>query len=96
MVNKAPQLALLERACLAIIAGEIHTNKECIFSGTPMMVFPICADQPENPRRIQYHGLGLVGDIQDVTVQKITNSIETIENNSSLQQQVEAWSRKFK
>lgn len=96
IVNKAPQLALLERACLAIIAGGIHTIKECIFSGTPMIVFPICADQPENARRIQYHRLGLVGDIQDVTVQKITNFIETIENNSSLQQQVEAWGKKFR
>ncbi|MBC1236252.1 MULTISPECIES: glycosyltransferase [Nostoc] len=96
IVNKAPQLALLERACLAIIAGGIHTIKECIFSGTPMIVFPICADQPENAKRIHYHGLGLVGDIQDVTVQKITNFIETIESNSSLQQQVEAWGKKIR
>jgi zeaxanthin glucosyltransferase len=96
IVNKAPQLALLERACLAIIAGGIHTIKECIFSGTPMIVFPICADQPENAKRIQYHGLGLVGDIQDLTVQKITNFIETIENNSSLQQRVETWGNKFR
>jgi hypothetical protein len=37
-----------------------------------------------------------VGDIQDVTVQKITNFIETIESNSSWQQQVEAWGKKFR
>ncbi|WP_339384048.1 glycosyltransferase [Fischerella sp. FACHB-380] len=96
IVNKAPQLALLEQACLAIIAGGIHTIKECIFSGTPMIVFPICADQPENAKRIQYHGLGLVGNIQDVSVQQITNLIETIENDSLLQQRVATWGNNFR
>ena len=44
IVNKAPQLALLEKASLAIIQAGAHTIKECIFFGVPMIVSPVIAD----------------------------------------------------
>jgi UDP:flavonoid glycosyltransferase YjiC (YdhE family) len=95
IVNKAPQLALLEKASIAIIAGGIHTVKECIFCGVPMIVFPICVDQPTNADRVKYHGLGVVGNINKASVNTIVDLVETIENDLLLQQQVERWSKKF-
>ncbi len=95
IVKKAPQLALLEKASIAIIAGGIHTVKECIFCGVPMIVFPICVDQPTNADRIKYHGLGVVGNINKASVNTIVDLVETIENDLLLQDRVKVWSKNF-
>jgi UDP:flavonoid glycosyltransferase YjiC (YdhE family) len=95
IVNKAPQLALLEKASMAIIAGGIHTVKECIFCGVPMIVFPICVDQPTNADRVKYHGLGVVGNIKNASVNTIVDLVETIENDLLLQERVKLWSKNF-
>jgi zeaxanthin glucosyltransferase len=96
VVNKAPQLALIQNASIAIIAGGIHTIKECIFFGVPMIVFPVWADQPGNAARIKYHELGVVADIKNTSVNLIIDLVETIENDFLLQQRVKAWGEKFK
>ncbi|MEH2405954.1 glycosyltransferase [Nostoc sp.] len=96
IVNKAPQLALLEKASLAIINGGVRTIKECIYWGVPMIVFPISADQPENAERIEYHGLGVVGDIKNTSVTLIRDLVEQIENDFLLKQRLETWKNKFR
>ncbi|MEH2150100.1 nucleotide disphospho-sugar-binding domain-containing protein [Nostoc sp.] len=96
IVNRAPQLALLEKASLAIIHGGVRTIKECIFFGVPMIVFPMSADQPENAERIEYHRLGLVGNIKNTSANLIMDSIEKIENDFLLKQRLEAWKKKFR
>ncbi len=96
IINRAPQLALLEKASLAIIQGGAHTVKECIFFGVPMIVFPVIADQPANAERIKYHGLGVVGDIKNTSVTLIIDLVEKIENDFLLKQRVEAWKNKFR
>ncbi|MEH2238937.1 glycosyltransferase [Nostoc sp.] len=96
IINRAPQLALLEKASLAIIQGGAHTVKECIFFGVPMIVFPVIADQPANAERIKYHGLGLVGDIKNTSVSLIMDLVEKIENDFLLKQRLETWKNKFR
>jgi UDP:flavonoid glycosyltransferase YjiC (YdhE family) len=96
IANRAPQLALLENASLAIIHGGVRTIKECIFFGVPMIVFPISADQPENAERIEYHGLGVVGDIKNTSISLIIDLLEKIENDFLLKQRVETWKNKFR
>ncbi|MCW5312689.1 UDP-glucuronosyltransferase-like glycosyl transferase [Nostoc sp. KVJ3] len=95
IVNKAPQLALLNKASIAIIAGGINTIKECIFCGVPMIVFPIWADQPDNAERIEHHGLGVVADVKNTSASLIVDLIETIENDLLLKQRVKGWGEKF-
>jgi zeaxanthin glucosyltransferase len=95
VVNKAPQLALLKKASIAIIAGGINTIKECIFCGVPMIVFPIWADQPDNAERIEYHGLGLVADVKNTSANIIVDLIETIENDLLLKQKLKVWGENF-
>ncbi|MEH2060562.1 MAG: nucleotide disphospho-sugar-binding domain-containing protein [Nostoc sp.] len=95
VVNKAPQLALLNKASIAIIAGGINTIKECIFCGVPMIVFPVWADQPDNAERIEYHGLGLVADVKNTSANIIVNLIEKIENDLLLKQRLKLWGEKF-
>lgn len=96
VVNKAPQLALLEKASIAIIAGGINTIKECIFWGVPMIVFPVWADQPDNAERVKYHGLGVVGDVKNTSASLIVDLVETIENDFLLKQRVKVWGDKFR
>lgn len=95
VVKKAPQLGLLNKASMAIIAGGINTIKECIFCGVPMIVFPVWADQPENAERIEYHGLGIVADAKNTSANAIVNLIETIENDLLLKHRVKVWAEKF-
>ncbi|MEJ6480720.1 nucleotide disphospho-sugar-binding domain-containing protein [Nostoc punctiforme UO1] len=96
IVNRAPQLALLEKASLAIIHGGVRTIKECIFFGVPMIVFPVSSDQPENAERVEYHKLGVVGNIENTSANLIMDSIERIENDFFLKQRLEAWKKKFR
>jgi zeaxanthin glucosyltransferase len=63
----APQLDLLDRAALAVTHGGLGTVKECIVRGVPMVVFPIDHDQPDNARRVVYHGLGASGNLRSVS-----------------------------
>ncbi|MBP5972955.1 UDP-glucuronosyltransferase-like glycosyl transferase [Brasilonema sp. CT11] len=96
IVNRAPQLALLEKASLAIINGGIRTLKECIYWGVPMIVFPISADQPENAEIVKYHGLGVVGDIKNTSVSLIIDLVDKIENNCFFKPRLETLKQKFR
>jgi UDP:flavonoid glycosyltransferase YjiC (YdhE family) len=90
VVKSAPQLALLKRAALMITHGGLNTIKECILSGVPMIVFPMQRDQPRNAARVAYHGLGLVGNLQFVTVEQATALIEQVEQAPAFREKVEA------
>ena len=59
----APQLEILMNADCAIHHGGISTVNECITTGVPMVVYPFdFMDQPGNGARIEFHGIGEVGD----------------------------------
>ena len=96
VVNWAPQLELLKRASMMITHGGLGTLKECIFFSVPMIVFPAQYDQPQNAARIVYHGLGLRGDLSDISAEKISSMIDHINNDASLRARVESMSRVFK
>lgn len=93
--NKVPQLALLNKSHLAIIAGGIHTVKECIFFGVPMIVFPVWADQFDNADRVNHHQLGLVADIYKVSVNEMADLIDKI-SSSSFKHNLEKWKCRFR
>jgi len=62
-VERAPQLSALKRARVMITHGGLNSVKECIANGVPMLVFPLDVDQPGNAARVEYHGIGLRGDV---------------------------------
>jgi zeaxanthin glucosyltransferase len=94
--DKLPQLKILERSSMAIIAGGIHTVKECIFFGVPMIVFPVWADQFENAERVSYHGLGLVGNAEEVSSTYLKKLIFSLENGSNIHENMGLWKQKFR
>lgn len=71
-----PQLAVLDRASLAITHGGLGSVKECIVRGVPMVIFPFINDQPDNARRIVHHRLGTAGDLRETSAAGLLALVE--------------------
>jgi MGT family glycosyltransferase len=97
IVNQAPQLSLLKRAVMMITSAGSSTVKECIFFGVPMIVFPFQTNnQMAVASRINYHKLGLVGDLQKVSVDRIISLIDKLECDQELIGRVKKMSDTFR
>lgn len=59
LVQRFPQLRVLEKAAVMITHGGINSIKECIFFRVPMVVIPLTFDQPGAAARVVFHGLGV-------------------------------------
>ncbi len=96
LVPSAPQLELLKRCTLMITHGGLNTIKECVFFGVPMIVFPVKRDQPRNAARVAYHGLGVMGNIQHISVDQVRLLVDKVEKNASFKAKAEAMSKIFR
>jgi UDP:flavonoid glycosyltransferase YjiC (YdhE family) len=82
LVERAPQLALLRKASLALTHAGFNSIKECAALGVRMIALPLGLDQPRNAALVQYQGLGTALDVQhltpallDAAVTEVTSSI---------------------
>ena len=64
----APQLALLPRAAAMVTHGGANSVMEALSSGVPLLVTPICNDQPHNARFVEQSGAGIALDLQSASV----------------------------
>jgi UDP:flavonoid glycosyltransferase YjiC (YdhE family) len=80
-----PQLRVLERTDCAVIHGGISSINECIQYGVPMLTYPFkkITDQQGNAARIAYHRLGIVGDRDTHTPERIRTNIARILEDES-------------
>jgi UDP:flavonoid glycosyltransferase YjiC (YdhE family) len=78
-----------------ITHGGINSIKECIFLGVPMIILPVSGDQPMNAARIEYHGLGIRGNLRKASVERIQALISKIEQNPSYKTRIEAMRQRF-
>lgn len=85
LVNRAPQLDILQRTAIMITHGGFNTVKECIFYDVPMLVFPLIRDHPAVAARVVHHGLGLRGNINRISVEMIHAMIAEVAGNPSFQ-----------
>ena len=85
-LNHAPQLQVLERAEVVITHGGLNTIREALVFGVPMVVFPSFGEQPMNAARVVHHGLGVSGNMLDVTVDEARTLIERAMETSSIRQ----------
>lgn len=76
LFERLPQLAVLEKADLAITWGGAGTVRECITHGVPMVVLPAWTDQFGNAARVVSCNVGVRGNIMDVTPGKLMVMIE--------------------
>jgi zeaxanthin glucosyltransferase len=82
VVPKAPQIELLKRAALCITHARLNTTLEALGQGVPMVAIPIGFDQPGVAARIAYHGAGEFVKIGDLTVERLSELIQTVRKNS--------------
>jgi zeaxanthin glucosyltransferase len=91
-----PQIPILERAALMVTHGGLGTIKECLFHDVPMVVFPIGRDQPENATRVVHHGLGLRGDLAEVTPDEVFSRVEQVDREPSFRENVARMGQRFR
>lgn len=96
LVERAPQLEILERAALVITHGGLNTLKECIYYAVPMIVIPFLHDQPGNAARVEYHGLGLRCQRQEVSADRLDQLVDRITTTPSFAERVKSMSALFR
>lgn len=84
LVERAPQLALLRRARLALTHAGFNSIKECAALGVPMIALPLGLDQPRNAALIQHHGLGTALDVQGLTSARLEAAIDEVSTSSTV------------
>jgi UDP:flavonoid glycosyltransferase YjiC (YdhE family) len=83
MLKAAPQLEILSKADAFITHGGLNSIKESIYSGVPMLVYPLhnTTDTMGNSSRVVYHQLGLRGDLISDTEQEIDEKLQAVLTN---------------
>jgi MGT family glycosyltransferase len=66
-VPYAPQLQLLQRAAVLVTHGGANSVMEALAFGVPLLVTPICNDQPHNAAFVERSGVGLALDLEAVS-----------------------------
>jgi zeaxanthin glucosyltransferase len=74
----APQIELLKRAALCITHAGLNTALESLSQGVPMVAIPIGYDQPGVAARIAYHGVGESIEVDDLSVDGLSDLIRTV------------------
>lgn len=96
LVQYAPQLKLLERAKIFISHGGTGSLKESVYFGVPTLLFPVGADQPGNSARAVYHRLGILGEIRNVTPEKLLHFIDEVEHSPDIRARLSRFSRIYR
>lgn len=74
-VPYAPQLALLERAALFVTHGGANSVMESLHAGVPLLLSPVCNDQPHQAHFVTRAG---VGEVLDLELADVTSCREAI------------------
>jgi zeaxanthin glucosyltransferase len=93
LVQQAPQLEILRKASLMISHGGANTVRECLFFGVPMVLFPMFFDHPGCAARVEYHGIGLSGDIRRSSSRAILEMVSTVLEDPSYKRRAQQMQR---
>lgn len=85
VVERAPQLRLLERAKLAITHAGMNTALECLAHGVPMLCLPVTNDQPGVAKRVEYLGNGTCLPVRQVTPARLKQQLTRMLSDESFQ-----------
>jgi zeaxanthin glucosyltransferase len=78
VVSYAPQLALLERAAVAITHAGMNTALECLTHAVPMVAIPITNDQPGIAARIVWIGAGEIVPLRRLTAARLQKVLKLV------------------
>lgn len=84
LFNYVPQLEVLQHADLMVAHGGIGSINEAILFGVPLVVFSGgVLDENGNAARVEYHGLGLRGDMSHDSSTEIERKIDQVLSSQS-------------
>jgi UDP:flavonoid glycosyltransferase YjiC (YdhE family) len=78
VVSFAPQVALLAEASVAITHGGANSVHEALAHGVPLLVSPICNDQPHNAALVARAGAGRAVDLARATASEVTTCLRAL------------------
>lgn len=84
LVERAPQLALLRKASLALTHAGFNSIKECAAQGVRMIALPLGLDQPRNAALIQHRGLGRALDVEHLTPALLDAAVTELTSSSAV------------
>ena len=89
--RKVPQVELLKQMDLMITHGGMNSITECIMSEVPMLVYPGFKDidQVGNACRVQYHKIGLKGDVKKDSAKLLKSKINTVLTGASFKANIQ-------
>jgi len=86
LVERAPQLRLLEKASLAITHAGLNTVLECLSHGVPMLCIPVTNDQPGVAKRVEWLGAGRVIPLSRITKKLLQAQLFLMLNDAKFRQ----------
>jgi len=95
VVAYAPQLALLRRARAMISHGGANSVMEALAHGVPLMISPICNDQPHNARFVAQAGAGVVCDLSRASVEEVQARLAMLCGEGEVRETVRRISRAY-
>ena len=91
-----PQLDVLKRADLMLTHGGINSINECILLGVPMIVYSGgVMDENGNAARVEYHGLGLRGNLGRESTGQIARKIDQVLGDPQYKANVQKMQQKY-
>lgn len=96
VVGYAPQLALLRRARAMISHGGANSVMEALAYGVPLMISPICNDQPHNARFVAEAGAGVTCDLSRASVEDVRGMLATLCGDGAVRETVRRISRAYR
>lgn len=77
-VPYAPQLALLARSAVMVTHGGANSIMEALYFGVPLLVTPLCNDQPHNAEFVVRSGAGLRLDLERATPEECRQALRAL------------------
>ncbi len=97
LFQNVPQLTLLKKSSLMINHGGMQSVTECIFSGIPMLSYPLNTDldQKGNAARVSFHGIGLLGNLKNDSCTKIEEKVIRIIDERQFREKTQSLAEKL-
>jgi UDP:flavonoid glycosyltransferase YjiC (YdhE family) len=77
-VRYAPQLALLARARAFVTHGGANSVMEAIAAGVPILISPLCNDQPHQAHFLEAAGIGRALDLRRASPRDVWAALDTL------------------
>jgi zeaxanthin glucosyltransferase len=86
IVNQAPQLELLKRACVCITHAGLNTVLESLVQGVPQLAIPVAYDQPGVGARIARKRTGVVTALEKLTADHLAFHLNEVLTDNTYRQ----------